>query len=139
MPLGARFPGTGGVLPGRLGREREDRDGGWVGGLSFGVAADETDKGDSIEVHTVLLVLPVCLGHPKASGHGSPDKKLLFWGDRNGVCLEASFGRGGQLILPRQGLKKLTGRQSEEAVRVFNESGSALLATGCFKLRTSGQ
>ena len=35
----------------RLGREREDRDVGRIGGLSFGVAADETDKGDSIEVY----------------------------------------------------------------------------------------
>jgi hypothetical protein len=26
----------------------------------------------------------VCLGHRRASGRGSPDKKLLFWGDRNG-------------------------------------------------------
>ena len=71
MPLGARLPGSGIVLPGRLGSEREDRDVGYVGGLSFGVVADETDKGDSIEVHTFLLVLPVCLGHPKASGRGS--------------------------------------------------------------------
>jgi hypothetical protein len=55
MPLGARFPGSGTVLPGRLGREREDRDVGCVGDLSFGVAADETDKGDSVEVHTFLL------------------------------------------------------------------------------------
>ena len=84
MPVGARFPGSGIVLPGRLGSQREDRDVGCVGGLSFGVAADETDKGDSIEVHTFLLVLPVRLGHPKASGRGSQDKKLLFWGDRNG-------------------------------------------------------
>src|SRR6476620_371305 len=59
MPLGARFPGSGIVLPGGLGGQREDRDVGCVGGLSFGVAADETDKGDSIEVHTFLLVLPV--------------------------------------------------------------------------------
>src|SRR5260370_30822503 len=84
MPLGAGFPGSGIVLPGRLGGEREDRDVGCVGGLFFGIAADETEEGDSIEVHTFLLVLPVCLGHPKASGRGSPGKKLLFWGDRNG-------------------------------------------------------
>ena len=54
MPLGARFPGSGIVLPGRLGGEREDRDVGCVGGLSFGVAAEKTDKGDSVEVHTFL-------------------------------------------------------------------------------------
>src|SRR5215471_12728597 len=83
MPLGARFPRSGIVLPGRLGGERKDRDVGCVGGLSFGVVADETDKGDSIEVHAFLLVLPVGLGHRKASGRGSQDKKLLFWGDRN--------------------------------------------------------
>src|SRR5258708_6459727 len=35
-------------------------------------------------IHTFLLVLPVCLGHGKASGRGSPGKKLHFWGDRNG-------------------------------------------------------
>jgi hypothetical protein len=28
--------------------------------------------------------VPVCLGHPKASGRGSQDQKLLFWGDRHG-------------------------------------------------------
>src|ERR1017187_2789988 len=54
MPLGARLPGSGIVLPGRLGGERKDRDVGCVGGLSFGVAADKTDKGDSVEVHTFL-------------------------------------------------------------------------------------
>src|SRR5215475_3688206 len=79
MPLGARFPRSGIVLPGRLGGERKDRDVGRVGGLSFAVAADETGKGDSIEVHTFLLVLPVRLGHPKASGPSSQDKKLLFF------------------------------------------------------------
>jgi hypothetical protein len=84
MPLGARFPGSGIVLPGRLGGEREDRDVGCVGSLSFGVAADETDKGDSVEVHTFLLFCPSVSGTRKASGRGSPGKKLLFWGDRNG-------------------------------------------------------
>src|SRR5258708_19869669 len=59
MPLGARFPGSGLVLPGRLGGEREDRDVGCVGGLSFGIAADETDEGDSVEVHTFLLFCPI--------------------------------------------------------------------------------
>jgi hypothetical protein len=37
MPLGARFPGSGVVLPRRLGREREDRAVGRVGGLSLGM------------------------------------------------------------------------------------------------------
>jgi hypothetical protein len=64
--------------------ERKDRDVGCVGGLSFGVAADETHEGDSIEVHTFLLVPPDCLGHRKASGRGSQDKKLLFWGTETG-------------------------------------------------------
>jgi len=84
MPLGVRFLRSGVVLPGRLGGEREYRDVGCVSGLSFGVAADETDEGDSVEVHTFLLFCPFCLGHRKASGRGSQDKKLLFWGDRNG-------------------------------------------------------
>src|SRR5450759_4128302 len=82
MPLGARFPGSNIVLPGRLGGEREDRDAGWVGDLSFGVAADETDEVDSVEVHTFLLFCPFVSG-TRGRG-GSPDKKLLFWGDRNG-------------------------------------------------------
>src|SRR5215471_16620351 len=77
MPLGARFPRSGIVLPGRLGGERKDRDVGCVGRLSFGVVADETDKGDSIELHTFLLVLPVGLGHRKASGRGSRAKQKL--------------------------------------------------------------
>jgi hypothetical protein len=29
-------------------------------------------------------VLPVGLGHPQASGRGSQDQKLLFWGNRHG-------------------------------------------------------
>ena len=35
MPLGARFPRSGIVLPGRLGGKRKDRDVGCVGGLSL--------------------------------------------------------------------------------------------------------
>ena len=109
MPLGARFPRSGIVLPGRLGGEREDRDVGCVGSLSFGVAADEADKGDSIEVHKFLLVLPVGLGHRKASGRGSQDKKLLFWGDRSGGARTGrvreqsrSFADAGRRQAPKQ-------------------------------------
>jgi hypothetical protein len=29
-------------------------------------------------------ILPVYLGHPEASGRGSQDQKLLFWGNRHG-------------------------------------------------------
>jgi len=79
MPLGARFPGSGIVLPGRLGGQREDRDVGCVGGFSFGVAADETDKGDSIEVHTFLLVLPVASGTGKRVG-AAPQTRSCFSG-----------------------------------------------------------
>src|SRR4029450_8759615 len=79
MPLGARFPGSGIVLPGRLGGERKDRDVGRVGGLSFGVAADETDKGDSIEVHAFLLFCPFVSGTRKRVG-AAPKSRSCFSG-----------------------------------------------------------
>ncbi len=79
MPLGARFPGSGIVLPGRLGGEREDRDVGGVGGLSFGIAAEETDKGDSVEVHTFLLFCPLVSGTRKRVG-AAPKARSCFSG-----------------------------------------------------------
>jgi hypothetical protein len=47
MPLGARFPVSGVVLPGRLGGRGEDRGIGCVAELLLGIAADETDESDS--------------------------------------------------------------------------------------------
>src|SRR5258708_20217353 len=79
MPLGARFPGTGVVLPGRLGGEREDRDVGCVGGLFLGIAADETDKGNSVEVHTFLLFCPFVSGTGKRGG-AAPKTRSCFSG-----------------------------------------------------------
>jgi hypothetical protein len=118
--IDARFPGSGIVLPGRLGREREDRDVGRVGGLSFGVAADETDKGDSIEVHTFLLFRPFVSGTRKASGRGSQDKKLLFWGDRNGGA------RTGRVREQSRSFADAGRRKSPEAVpRPTGRTGSA--------------
>src|SRR6266699_1501230 len=84
MPLGARFPGTGIVLPGRLGGQREDRDFGCVGGLSFGVSADKTNKGDFVEVHTFSPVLPVLSRATESEWARLPRQELLFWGDRKG-------------------------------------------------------
>ena len=81
MPLGPRFPRSGVILSGRFGGERKHRDVRCVADLLFGIAAEETDKSDSVEVHTFL---PVCLGHSEASGRGSQDQKLLFWGHRYG-------------------------------------------------------
>jgi hypothetical protein len=48
-------------------------------GLSLGVAADETDHGDSIEVHTFLLVLPVVSGTGKRVG-AAPKSRSCFSG-----------------------------------------------------------
>jgi hypothetical protein len=50
MPLGPGFPRPGVVLPRRLGGEPEHRDVGCVADLLFGIAAEETDKRDSVEV-----------------------------------------------------------------------------------------
>ena len=45
------------------------------------------DNGELIHLHRcspqIEFVVPSVLGHRKASGRGSQDKKLLFWGDRN--------------------------------------------------------
>ena len=71
------------VILRRLGGQRGDRDIRCVADLLLGIAADETDK-SAIEVQTFLRFCPSCLGHPEASGRGSPDQKLLFWGDRHG-------------------------------------------------------
>ena len=81
MPLGARFPGTGIVLPGRLGGQREDREIGCVAKLLLGIAADETDESDSVEVLLhVSPFLPFCLGHPEASGRAAPKTSSCFSG-----------------------------------------------------------
>src|SRR5262249_6913324 len=54
MPLGPRFPASGVIIPGRFGGQREYRDVGCVADLLFGIAAEETDESDSVEVHTFL-------------------------------------------------------------------------------------
>src|SRR4051812_24657252 len=79
MPLSARFPGSGVVLPGRFGGQRKDRDVGCVDGFSFGIAADKTDKSDSVEVHTFLLFCPFVSGTGKARG-AAPKTKSCFSG-----------------------------------------------------------
>ena len=68
MPLGPGFPGSCVILPGRFGREREHRDVGCVAGLAFGIAAEETDESDSVEVHTFLLFCPLVSGTRKRVG-----------------------------------------------------------------------
>src|SRR5215813_8275950 len=58
MPLGAGFPASGVILPRRFGGEREHRDVRCVADLPFAIAAEKTDEGDSVEVHTFLLFCP---------------------------------------------------------------------------------
>jgi hypothetical protein len=67
----------------------------------------------------VSPVLPVCLGHPRASGRGSADKKLLFWGDRNGGTRTGrvreqsrSFADAGRRKSP-EAVPRRTGRTGE--------------------------
>jgi hypothetical protein len=85
MPLGARFPGSDIVLPGRLGGEREDRDVGCVGSLSFANADDETDKSDSIELHMFLLLCLFVSGTGKRVGAASQTRG----------CFSGETGNGG--------------------------------------------
>ena len=86
MPLGARFPRSGIVLPGRLGGERKKI------AMLIALAAFLSASLPMKPIRVILLryirfslFCPICLGHPKASGRGSQDKKLLFWGDRHHV------------------------------------------------------
>src|SRR5262245_13234063 len=79
MPLGAGFPSSGVILPGRLGSEREHRDVGCVAGLIFGIAAEETDESDSVEVHTFLLFCPFVSGTRKRVG-AAPQTRSCFSG-----------------------------------------------------------
>jgi hypothetical protein len=55
-----------------------------VADLLFGIAAEETDESDSVEVHTILLFCLCVSGTRQASGRGSQTQKLLFWGNRHG-------------------------------------------------------
>src|SRR5262249_778627 len=75
MPLSTGFPRSSVVLPRRRSGEREYRDIRCVANLLLGIAAEETDESDSVEVHTFLLFCPNCLGHPEASGRGSQDQE----------------------------------------------------------------
>src|SRR5260370_40607517 len=84
MPLGARFAGTGIVLPGGLGREREDRDVGCFSGLSFGVAADETDQVDSIEDIRFSLFCPLVSGTRKRVGAAPQTRSRISGGTGTG-------------------------------------------------------
>ena len=62
----------------------------------------------------VSPVLPVCLGHPEASGRGSPNQTLLFWGERHN-------GRGGRArtgTLPQA--KQKLGGSAETEVGIAN-------------------
>src|SRR5260370_13743718 len=82
MPLGARFPVPGVVLPGRLGGQREDREIGCVAKLLLGIAADETDESNSVEVllHTFLLFCPSVSGTRKRVGARLPRQVAAFLG-----------------------------------------------------------
>src|SRR4030095_6572249 len=79
MPFGSGFPGSCVILPGRFGREREHRDVGCVAGLAFGIAAEETDESDSVEVHTFLLFCPLVSGTRKRVG-AAPKTRSCFSG-----------------------------------------------------------
>src|ERR1035441_10473741 len=105
MPLGTRFPGSGIVLRGRLGGEREDRDVGCVGGLSFGIAADKTDKGDSVEVHTFLLFCPLVSGTGKRVG-AAPQARSCFSGGTGTGEPEPKGAKATQKRGPRRALQK---------------------------------
>ena len=63
--------------------QREDRDVGCVADLLFGVAADETDEGDSIEVHTFLLFYPFVSGR-KRVGAAAQTRSCFSGGTGNG-------------------------------------------------------
>jgi hypothetical protein len=53
--------------------------------VAVGIQRRDSGLAESGEpVHTFLLFCPFVSGTGKASGRGSQDKKLHFWGDRNG-------------------------------------------------------
>jgi hypothetical protein len=81
MPFGPGFPRPSIVLPRRFGCERKHCDVRRVGDLLFGIAAEETDESDSVEVHTFLLFCPLSrppgsewarLPRPEAAFLGGP-------------------------------------------------------------------
>src|SRR5262249_28546144 len=79
MPLGAGFPRSGVILPRRFGGEREHRDVRCVADLLFGVAAEKTNEGDSVEVHMFLLFCPSVSGTRKRVG-AAPKTRSCFSG-----------------------------------------------------------
>src|SRR6185369_16101960 len=63
----------------QLGGDREHRDVGCVADLAFGIAAEETDESDSVEVHTFLLFCPPVSGTRKRVG-AAPKTRSCFSG-----------------------------------------------------------
>src|SRR3984957_5536612 len=86
VPFGPRFPRAFGILPRSFRGHREYDEGrSVVAGLYLGIAAGETDEGESVEVHVLFSCSArVFWGTWRASGHRSQAKESLFWGDQHG-------------------------------------------------------
>src|SRR6516225_8583913 len=122
MPLGPRFPRSGVILPGRLSSEREHRDVRCVADLLFGIAAEETDESDSVEVHTFLLLCPSVSGTRKRVGAAPKTRSCFSGGTGTGEpeperCRRQSRGLAGAgrrkspEAVPRQRGKQETNRK----------------------------
>src|SRR5215510_16475176 len=84
MPLGPAFPRPGVVLPRQFRRQRQHRDVGCVADFLFGIAAEETDESDSVEVHTLLLFCPSVSGTQKRVGAAPKTRSCFSWGTATG-------------------------------------------------------
>src|SRR4051794_19345657 len=79
MPFGPGFPRPSVVPPRRFGCERKHCDVRRVADLLFGIAAEETDESNSVEVHSFLLFCPSVSGTRKRVG-AAPKTRSGFSG-----------------------------------------------------------
>ena len=79
MPLRAGIPRSGVILPRLLRRQRKNCDIRFIAGFLFGLAAEETDESNSVEVHTFLLFCPSVSGTRKRVG-AAPKTRSCFSG-----------------------------------------------------------
>ena len=109
MPLRTRLPRSGIVLPGCLGRQREDGEVGGAGNFLFGLVADETDECHSIDVLKILLFCP-CISGTQSEWARLPRAGAAFLGGPERASQRATrapvlavFGRRTKVVCKPKG------------------------------------
>src|SRR5690349_12130619 len=113
MPFGPRFPRPDVVLPRRFRGEREHRDIRRVADLLFGIAAEETNESDSVEVHTFLRFCPSVSG-TRSEWARLPRPEAAFLGDRHGGARTGTGPKAKQKLRRRRAPQEPRSRAETE-------------------------